>query len=219
MDNCSDYQENRAPRYWDWLSESDRIEYSELKKELSSSNYKNKRNRSKETFVTLLSKVKNFVIKGDAGDTNRALVCGIVWLDKGVAINTHQLCLLTGKCKSSINGSFQRLGYGTMPTGTDSSGDLISKFPLLKSNFGELRQWTIRKKLNDSDEISPAPVCTPEVSTGADLELFGTVELAPTFSPSTDTNSDDIFHFNDVCKDWNSFGSDSDFIFNQSFFD
>lgn len=218
MNNCPDDQPSKEPRYWNWLSESDRAEYNELKKELSSSNYKNKRNRSKETFATLLSKIKNFVIKGDANDNNRALVCGIVWLEKGVAINTHQLCLLTGKCKSSINGSFQRLGFGTMPTGTDSSGDLINKFPLLKSNFGELRQWTIRKKINDGDDVSPPEADSiPNESSGIDLEFSGSpMDFNPSFSLSVDTDNDDMFQFN-IYKDWNNFSSDNEF--NQNFYE
>ena len=84
-------------------------------------------------------------------DFKRSLVCGIVWLKNGIAINTHQLSILINKCKSSINGSFQSLGYGTIPTGCGTSNELITTFPFMRTNFAELRQWTMRMKVTQKD--------------------------------------------------------------------
>jgi hypothetical protein len=103
-------------------------------------------------------------------DNMRGLVCGILWLDRGIAINTHQLSIVTNKCKSSLNGSFQSLGYGTIPSGADVGPEIIKVFPFMKGQFGMLRQWTIRQRIDDAqitgmtplptdpdDDISPCP--------------------------------------------------------------
>jgi hypothetical protein len=97
----------------------------------------------------MLDRARAFVVHGDSSDLNRGLVCGMIWLSRGMAVNIQQMRLLTSKCKSSINGSFGNLGYGTIPAGADSAGELIAKCPFMKSNFSELRQWTMRQLLQE----------------------------------------------------------------------
>ena len=93
-------------------------------------------------------------MRGDSEDRNRALVCGIYWLKDSIAINTRQLIKILSKCKSSINGSFQQLGYGTIPAGVDSCGELIKVFPEWNNNFSELRQWTVRQLMSSAPKPS-----------------------------------------------------------------
>ena len=133
------------PQYFDLLSESDKQEYIELRDQLFDPKYKNRRNKSHEAFKEVVQSIEKFVVRNDGNDWKRSLVCGVIWLDKSIAINTHQLRLLVDKCKSSINGSFQDLGYKTVPTGADCAKELITKFPFMRNNFAELRQWTIRQ--------------------------------------------------------------------------
>ena len=147
------------PKYWELLSEPDKRSYSFLRQTLASPTCKNRRNRSAQTFLEILEGIKTFVVRGDEkGDHDRSLVCGICWLNDKIAINTRQLRLILSKCKSSINGSFQQLGYGTIPTGADSSAELVKFFPELENNFSELRQWTVRQL------IPQAPVLPAKLS-------------------------------------------------------
>ncbi|KAH0790628.1 potassium/sodium hyperpolarization-activated cyclic nucleotide-gated channel 1 [Histomonas meleagridis] len=161
------------PMYFDLLSEEDRSAYVLLQAALSAPSCKNRRNHCIETFKKIVTAIKAFVVQDDKDDWRRALVCGICWLngDDEIAINTRQLRLLTSKCKSSINGSFQLIGYGSAPPRTETSSSLLKHFPFLKDNFAELRQWTIRQKNGytksqkeatikidpKEDYISPAP--------------------------------------------------------------
>lgn len=140
----------QIPNYFDQLTEEEKKEYIGIRQRFSLPGCKNRRNKSNETFLDIIKTIKNFVDRNPEREIERSLVCGIVWLDNGIAINTHQLSLITNKCKSSINGSFQALGYGTTPTGTESSTELVSKFSFMKKNFAELRQWTVRKKISDT---------------------------------------------------------------------
>ena len=142
------------PKYWNLLNESDKEGYWQLRSALASPICKNRRNKSIQTFNDVINTIKAYVVRKDEGDLGRSLVCGIIWLEDGIAINTHQLRMIISKCKSSINGSFQALGYGTIPTGADSAGELIRKFPFMRNNFAELRQWTVRQKISKSQPPS-----------------------------------------------------------------
>jgi len=150
------------PRYWEFLSEEDKEGYWKLRTALASPVCKNRRNKSIQTFNEVITMIKNYVVRNDDKILGRSLVCGIIWLEDGVAINTHQLRMIISKCKSSINGSFQALGYGTIPTGADSAGELIRKFPFMRNNFAELRQWTVRQKVSKpmklSEIVSKVPI-------------------------------------------------------------
>lgn len=167
-------QEATNPRYFELLTEEEKVEYSKLREQLSSPNYKNRRNKSNEVFKDMIESIKKFSIRNDENDWKRSLVCGIIWLHHSIAINTHQLRLLITKCKSSINGSFQALGYGTIPTVADSASELITKFPFLRHNFSELRQWTVRQKLenkmNKSVEIRPVILNENSISSFIDMK-------------------------------------------------
>lgn len=145
--------ETKLPMYWDRINEEDKEAYLQLRKFLSSPGFKNRRNKSIATFKQIIDTIRQYIEKGDGRDNDRALVCGIIWIPDGIAINTHQLHLLIDKCKSSINGSFQAMNYGTNPTASDSAGQIITKFPFLKDNFPELRQWTVRTLMSPSQQL------------------------------------------------------------------
>jgi hypothetical protein len=150
-----------VPKYWDLLSTDDQHQYTALQEMVSAPVRKNRRNRSLQTFGEIIDAIKAFVMRNDSEDWKRALVCGICWLgaDGPIGINTRQLRLLVSKCKSSINGSFQLLGFGNVSAGTDCSVSISKIFPVLKDSFTELRQWTLRQAaVNQADKfISPAP--------------------------------------------------------------
>ena len=146
-------QQEKIPQYWDRLSPADQQVYTQIQHDFSSANTENRKYKSTKVFCDFITTLKGFVMQGDDNDKNRALVCGIYWFGNTIAINTRQMMTLISKCKSSINGSFQALGYGTIPTGANSAMALIRLFPHLANNFSELRQWTVRQLLAQT----PAP--------------------------------------------------------------
>jgi hypothetical protein len=105
----------------------------------------------------MLTLIKAYVVRGTSADLNRALVCGILWLPRYLAVNIHELQLLTSKCKSSLNGSLHTMGYGTIPTGLNSAGELLAAYPWMKDNYAELRRWTVRQLVQrvPSDRAEP----------------------------------------------------------------
>jgi hypothetical protein len=132
------------PEHWDLLSDSDKASYSSLRNALSSSALKHRRYRASQISLSVVAMIRTFVAQQDGDDWKRALVCGICWLDGAVAINTHQLRLLIGKSKSSVNAMFQSLGYASLPTTADIGVKLAMAIPLIKDRFTEMRKWTVR---------------------------------------------------------------------------
>jgi hypothetical protein len=134
----------QLPSYWALLDETDKLAYTTMRQGLSSSACKHRRHHATEINKDILATIHGFVMRNDNENWKRALVCGICWLPDAIAINTRQLRLLLSKCKSSINSMFQSLGFTAVPTTTDYGSALAAAFPLIKDNFAELRQWTIR---------------------------------------------------------------------------
>ena len=139
--------EKELPNYFELLNQQDKESYYTLQKNLSSSECRNCRNKRLDNFANMLEVIKQFSMRNDEDDWKRLLVCGVCWISDGIAINTHQLSILLGKCKSSVNGSLQRLEYVPFPCSAAASTELIDQIPKIKENYGELRQWTLRKKV------------------------------------------------------------------------
>ncbi|EAX99592.1 hypothetical protein TVAG_427560 [Trichomonas vaginalis G3] len=152
--------EGAIREYYSLLTESDKQEYNSLRQSLTSSECRNCRHKRLENFNDMLQRIHKYINKNDGDDWKRALVCGVCWISDGIAINTHQLSYLLGKCKSSINGSLHKLQYSPFPSSNQASKELMEIIPRLKSNFAELRQWTLRKHVI----MTPQPNIIHEVT-------------------------------------------------------
>lgn len=148
-----------TPKFFEMLSDGDKALYQNLRSSLSSHACRNRRGKRLENFSEMLSTIKTFCLRHDDDDWKRCLVCGVCWLPNGIAINTRHLSLLIDKCKSSINGSLQKMGYSTLQSRSESSGALSDTIPLLKNNFNELREWTIRQFIANT----PTPQLTSQM--------------------------------------------------------
>ena len=135
---------NLIPHHWNLLSDIEKMEYKRLQLTVSASTNRNRRNKSAETFNEMLKSIKDYVMRDDGNDCRRALVCGLFWVTCFIVVNTKQICILTGRSKSSINSSFQALGYQSPPNGIDSTNIVINSFDTFKNDYNELRQWTVR---------------------------------------------------------------------------
>ena len=153
------------PIYWELLSDSDKTGYHNLKMAFNVRSVKRNRGHRAETFDSMLDAIHKFAERHDSNDWRRFLVCGVCWIDGAIAINTRQLRLLITKCKSSINGSLQKLGYVTNTSHSESWNMLFSRIPTLRDNFTEIRQWTIRykKDRNPPASLPVQPQLLPKV--------------------------------------------------------
>lgn len=172
MQNC--IPTLQFPNYWNFLSDMDKYQYNCLRMSISSQYAKNTRNKRVENFTELLEIIKRFCIRGNNEDWRRCLVCGVCWLNEGIAINTRQLRLLIFKCKSSINGSLHKMGFTVNLGRTEAANALTNVIPILKDNTNELRQWTVRQSGNTCfSPISPptAPsIPQPQIQTTINID-------------------------------------------------
>ncbi|EAY19968.1 hypothetical protein TVAG_402220 [Trichomonas vaginalis G3] len=175
-----------TPTYWELLNNCDQDTYQDLQKKLSSSECRNCRNKRLDNFNEMLDEIKTYTNKSDGDDWKRCLVCGVCFLSDGIAINTHQLSILIGKCKSSINGSLHRLKYVPFPCSNAASQELVGLIPKLKVNYSELRQWTLRKK----GMMTPQP--TVRETKPLPTPIFITPQPKPKVEPLVPQNPDEI---------------------------
>ena len=165
------------PSFWWSLTETDKYQYNCLRLALAVSTEKNQRNQRIHSFRKCIEAVKAFAVRGDCNDKLRSYVCGIIWLPEGIAVNTHYLKPLISKCKSSINGSLQKMGYTLIANRVEAASIMASNFPNLKDYTSELRKWSIRKmpvKIDSEPKQQAEPVEEnyPIVSSSSDPELF-----------------------------------------------
>lgn len=158
MNKKNVYSEKVSSLWW-LLSDADKYQYHCLKMALALTTEKNQRNQRLNSFNKCIEAVKSYAIRGDSCDNIRSYICGIVWLKDGIAINTHYLKALISKCKSSINGSLQKMGFTINVNRANAAALIAATFPSLKDNKSELRKWSIRKmpgtpSSNNGDEVS-----------------------------------------------------------------
>jgi hypothetical protein len=192
------------------------------------------RNRRVSAFTETLEMIKSFAVRGDLNDLLRCLACGIIWLPNAVAINTHQLGFLMSRCKSSINGSFQLLGYKERLSRKTASDLVASTLSFLKEDRSELRKWTVRCPegvvLNENwEDLVQEPgeselVCNPEsVGETEEPEADAGIIDEPVSSSTGWENEDAILEsalakYNDSGQAANDFWEVDDPIFESNFF-
>jgi hypothetical protein len=140
----------KTPKFFSLLNEIDQKGYRELRQRLASMAMKRHRGYRLDHFQEMLTNIRNFAQRGDKDDWKRCCVCGLCYLPSGIALNSHQLKHLTGKCKSSINGALKMLGYITTSARGDINPELVAALPNLKGKTRDLRQWSIRTPENYS---------------------------------------------------------------------
>jgi hypothetical protein len=144
---------SKTPPFFDLLSPSDQEEYYKLRALVSSESCRHNRHHRLDTFSDVLSSIRSYCERGDSNDGLRALVCGVCHLSDSIAVNVRRLRILVEKCKSSINGSFQRMGFLPFIGKTEALDRLTEKMPQIKGNYNELREWSYRR----SEVFTPQP--------------------------------------------------------------
>jgi hypothetical protein len=103
--------------------------------------------------------IHSWAQRGDGDDWRRCCVCGLFYLQCGIAVNSHQLNCLTDRCKSSINGGLKKLDFETISARGDMNPELVGLLPNLKGNTHELRQWSVRKPKSYCKTAAVTPPC------------------------------------------------------------
>lgn len=130
----------------EFLNKEDYDYYKKLKSTLSSQICRNCRNRRTESFNEVLLTIRYFVNRNTDEAWKRSLICGICWYKNYICLNIKQMSILLEKCRSSINGSFQRLYYSVLHNKQQTIKILIEAIPYFKKNRGLLHLWSVREQ-------------------------------------------------------------------------
>jgi hypothetical protein len=143
-----------TPDFFQLLSDADKAGYIGLKTIVSSNGTRYNRNQRIVTFAKNMDDIRYYCEVTPDQSSLRCLACGVCWLGSDViAVNTHQLRLLIGKSKSSINGVLAKMGYTTPIQKDADDATIMDRLPLLTTSHHQMRRWTIRRKAHPP----PAP--------------------------------------------------------------
>jgi hypothetical protein len=129
---------------WLSLSEDDRIEYFRLRSTFQQSPKISSKDRRVVAFPREVQTVLRYIERSQENMEGRCIITGLCFVGAIVCINTRQLKTLLHRCKSSINGSFQQLGYIAFRTKAKARSCAVAALPSLECDQNLLRQWTCR---------------------------------------------------------------------------
>lgn len=201
----------QLPKYWNILDDMDKQGYAMLRATFCSHFTKCQRNRRIENFTEILNLVNSYCIRKDANDWKRCLACGYCSFKDGIAINNTQFKILTFKCKSSINGSLNKIGLHSNVPRNDSLHILYSAMPILKDNAQEARNWSVRVYggvPSDKEEKSSSDDCydSEKANSSCDDQVYNEVLPKNEVKQEVTNQIDDVindFGFNEDYDLWN----------------
>lgn len=139
------------PAFWNKLTEDDKNEFNKLKAHFHQNISSSGKDRRVVTFANELMAVLKFLDRDMIHREERCILTGICFAGPFICVNTRQLKTFLGRCKSSINGSFQQMGYVALRTKAKARNCIISILKPLMNEPAILRQWTVRRASDHTD--------------------------------------------------------------------
>lgn len=139
--------------FWNILSQDDRNEYLRLRQSFHNGQKISSKDRRIVTFRKELNIVLQYLERSPENMEARCILIGVCFVGPLICVNTRQLKSFLSRCKSSINGSFQQLGYVALKTKAKARSCCVAVLPSLQNHQTVLRQWTVRVAGDD------APFC------------------------------------------------------------
>ena len=179
------YRGNDLPEQWELICQNDQEEYLRMRMRFRDAGRKSRKGERLEEFRERLTTIRNYVNSKESEKWKRSIVCGVFFVNHGLAINIQQLMILMGKCKSSINGSLQQLGYATQPTGTRIESYLLETIPFFHENMHQIKKWTIRQKIVHDLPFSHPP---PQRRVGFPISVLPWIPTDQRMTPNPQSN-------------------------------
>jgi hypothetical protein len=183
------YLDPACAGYWARLSAEDRAEYVRLRASFHPEKRFATRVGHVAAFRREILSIVEYLERSQENLEARCILTGICFAGPVVCMNTGQLKGLLGRCKSSINGSFQQFGYLALRAKFKAKSCILAVLPSLESMPNFLRQWTVRVVCDDVEMCfvtSFSRVSLPEI-TNDDLR-----EDRPTPSPTVNNPSEPV---------------------------
>jgi hypothetical protein len=153
--------------YWENMPLKEKTEFIQLRNSFHRNQKTSVKDRRLVSFSNEIQAVLEFTEKNEAYRENKCVLIGAAFAGPFICVNTRQLKTFLGRCKSSINGSFQQLGYVALRTKSKARNCVLSVLPSLAKESNLLRRWSVRYASDDSRVcyISRSmPSCLPEIT-------------------------------------------------------
>jgi hypothetical protein len=156
--------------HWYQITQDERQEYLRLRTAFRDQNKLSKDHRTR-TFSEELHMLLEFIERSRDGGEGRSIILGLAFAGQYICVNTRQMSHLFGRCKSTINGCFQQIGYISMKTKWMEC--VAAVLPSLAGDPSSLRQWTARYASEEAAFCFLSRLPAPEIV----LETFPDPEL------------------------------------------
>jgi hypothetical protein len=159
--------------FWDRLPAEDQAEFIRLTTQLHHCQKSSGKDPRVVSFQKELNLVLAFLERDEVHREERSILTGIAFAGKFVCVNTRLLKAFLGRCKSSINGGFQQMGYVAIRTKAKARNCIVAVMRSLTNDAALLRQWTVRGLAPGSTSAFASSFPTkllPEI-TAADLNI------------------------------------------------
>ncbi|OHT02371.1 hypothetical protein TRFO_30566 [Tritrichomonas foetus] len=130
--------------HWNQLSREDQAAFMQLHIHFIKQQKEHFKDRKNNTFFSDISCLLQYIEYSPLRKDDRAICVGIACSGPFVCVNTQQLKIILGRCKSSINNCFQQIGYDALKTKGKSREAVLSIIPSLITEQNTLRKWTVR---------------------------------------------------------------------------
>jgi hypothetical protein len=138
------------PLFWSQLTQEDKDEFIKIRTNFRQSQKISSKDRRVITFRRELLVVLDFIERRPDSMEARAVLAGVCFAGPVICVNTRQLKSFLARCKSSINGSFQQLGFVALRVKAKARECVVAVLPSLRSQQTILRQWTARYVSEDA---------------------------------------------------------------------
>ena len=136
--------------HWARLSQEDQTEFVKLHAHFRHQQKSPMKDRRSLTFAAEMTLVLKYIDRSPSNREERSMIAGAAFAGPFVCVNTRTLKCFLCRCKSSINGCFQQIGYISVRTKHKSKKCLISVLPSIEKDPTSLRQWTVRCAVEES---------------------------------------------------------------------
>ncbi|OHS94300.1 hypothetical protein TRFO_39489 [Tritrichomonas foetus] len=135
----------KVPRnHWALLSREDQAAYMQLHLHFIKQQKEHMKDRRNNTFFNDIQCLLKYIEYSPVRKDDRAICIGLACSGPFVCVNTQQIKIILGRCKSSINNSFQQIGYEAIKTKGKSREAVLAIIPSLSAEQNTLRKWTVR---------------------------------------------------------------------------
>ena len=135
----------KVPRnHWNQLTAEDQATFRQLHLHFLQQQKEHMKDRKTSFFFNDILCLMKFIDYTVLRRDDRAICTGLAFSGPFACVNTQQLKVILGRCKSSINNSFQQIGYDAVKNKTKSREAVLAIIPSLIAEQNTLRKWTVR---------------------------------------------------------------------------